>query len=126
MDKIMIVDDDNTMVSLLEILFQMDGFDVVAFNDRDAIVDEIASNNPDIVLMDVFISNVDGLDLLEEVRSRNDIKDVRIIMTSGMDLEDKCMRAGADAFILKPYPPEELMELIGKLLPHREGSQFVD
>ncbi|MBN1264110.1 MAG: response regulator [Anaerolineales bacterium] len=122
----MIVDDDNTMVSLLQLLFEMDGYDVVTFSNRDSIVEDIRKNNPDLVLMDVFISNVDGLEILKQVRACEDLNDIRIIMTSGMEVGDKCHSAGADAFILKPYPPEELMSLIIELLPGRKSSTFVD
>jgi two-component system, OmpR family, alkaline phosphatase synthesis response regulator PhoP len=126
MDKIMIVDDDNTMVSLLELLFEMDGFEVVSFTNRDSIVEDIRVSNPSLVLMDVFISNIDGLELLKQVRASEDLKDKKIIMTSGMDLTDRCMLAGADAFLLKPYPPEELMAMVNRLLPETPKSQFVD
>jgi len=126
MEKLMIVDDDNTMVSLLQLLFEMDGYDVVTFTHRDSIVEDIRSNTPDLVLMDVFISNVDGLEVLKQVRACEDLDDIKVIMTSGMDMGDKCLKAGADAFILKPYPPEELMTLIVNLLPGREGSTFID
>jgi DNA-binding response OmpR family regulator len=126
MEKIMIVDDDNTMVSLLELLFEMDGFEVVSFSNRDSIVEDIRLNNPSLVLMDVFISNIDGLELLKQVRASEDLKDMKIIMSSGMDLTDRCMLAGADAFLLKPYPPEELMTMVNRLLPEIPKSQFVD
>lgn len=126
MERLMIVDDDNTMVSLLQLLFEMDGYDVVTFSNRDSIVEDIRKNNPDLVLMDVFISNVDGLEILKQVRACEDLNDIRIIMTSGMEVGDKCHSAGADAFILKPYPPEELMSLIIELLPGRKSSTFVD
>jgi len=126
MEKIMIVDDDSTMVSLLELLFEMDGFEVVSFSNRDSIVEDIRLNNPSLVLMDVFISNIDGLELLKQVRASEDLKDKKIIMTSGMDLTDRCMLAGADAFLLKPYPPEELMAMVNRLLPETPKSQFVD
>jgi CheY-like chemotaxis protein len=126
MEKIMIVDDDNTMVSLLELLFEMDGYEVVTFSNRDAIIDDIRINNPDLVLMDVFISNIDGLEVLEQVKACDDLQQIKIVMTSGMEVGDKCVRAGADAFILKPYPPEELMSLITELLPGRTTSTFVE
>jgi len=126
MEKIMIVDDDNTMVSLLELLFEMDGYEVVTFSNRDAIIDDIRFHNPDLVLMDVFISNIDGLEVLEQVKACDDLKEIRIVMTSGMEVGDKCVKAGADAFILKPYPPEELMSLITELLPGRATSTFVE
>jgi CheY-like chemotaxis protein len=47
--------------------------------------------------------------------------DLRIIMTSGMDLAEQCEQAGADAFLLKPYTPEQLMGAIKHYLRRGEG-----
>jgi DNA-binding response OmpR family regulator len=112
----MIIDDDQNTVSLLKILFEMDGFEVVSFTDRKNILDDIRAAEPDLVLMDVFIFNQDGTELLKEMRSSTDLANVRVVMSSGMDLTEKCIAAGADAFLLKPYTPEMLMNVIKNTL----------
>jgi DNA-binding response OmpR family regulator len=116
MSKLMIIDDDQNTVSLLKILFEMDGFEVASFTDRKNILDDIRATSPDLVLMDVFIFNQDGTELLKEMRSSTDLTDVRVVMSSGMDLTEKCIAAGADAFLLKPYTPEMLMNVIKNTL----------
>ncbi len=116
MSKLMIIDDDQNTVSLLKILFEMDGFEVASFTDRKNILDDIRAAAPDLVLMDVFIFNQDGTELLKEMRSSTDLTDIRVVMSSGMDLTEKCIAAGADAFLLKPYTPEMLMNVIKNTL----------
>lgn len=113
MPKVMIVDDDRTTVNLLETLLQMDGFDVVTEARKDLILPGIRSEAPDIVLMDVFLAQSDeGMGVLADLRSAPDLADVRVVMTSGMDLEEQCLAAGANAFLLKPYTPEQLTKAI--------------
>jgi CheY-like chemotaxis protein len=113
MAKVMIVDDDRTTVSLLETLLQMDGFEVVTEARRDLILPGIRSAAPDVVLMDVFLAQSDdGMGVLADLRSAPDLADVRVVMTSGMDLEEQCLAAGANAFLLKPYTPDQLSKVI--------------
>ena len=108
----MVVDDDRTMVSLLKTLFELQGFQVLTALHRDAVLNGLRKERPDVVLMDVFLSGLDGLELLREVRAAQDLAGMRVVMTSGMDLADACLEAGADAFLLKPYTPDQLLELI--------------
>lgn len=113
MAKVMIVDDDRTTVSLLETLLEMDGFEVVTEARKDLILPGIRSAAPDLVLMDVFLAQADdGMGVLADLRSTPDLADVRVVMTSGMDLEEQCLAAGANAFLLKPYSPDQLTKVI--------------
>ncbi len=121
MTKVMIVDDDRTMVSLLRTLFELQGYQVLTALDRDTLLASLRSERPAVVLMDVFLSGLDGLDLLRQVRAAPDLTEMRVIMTSGMDLSESCLRAGANAFLLKPYSPDQLFELIERNLP-AEGA----
>jgi len=123
MSKILIVDDDRTMVSLLKILLEMDGFDVVNISMGGQMIEKVRAEKPDLVLMDVFLSDADGKEVLVELRNTTDLADLKVIMTSGMDLADQCMDSGADAFLLKPYTPEQLMKTIQQNLPGNGGIE---
>ena len=117
MYKVLIVDDDRTMASLLKILLEMDGFEVSNISMGNQLIEKVRLEQPDLILMDVFLSDADGKEILEEMRITDDLADMRVIMTSGMDLSDQCMDAGANAFLLKPYTPEQLMKTIQQNLP---------
>jgi len=110
--KVFIIDDDMTMVYLLRTLLEMDGYEVAEVQDWDAIIETVQAESPDLVLMDYFLTDLDGLELLTQLRTDPMLAEIRIIMSSGMDVSDQCMAAGADAFLLKPYTPEQLAEVI--------------
>jgi len=122
MSKVLIVDDDRTMISLLKILLEMDGYEVANISVGGQFINKVRNEKPDLVLMDVFLADSDGTEILKQLRKTTDIANVRVIMTSGMDLTDQCMDAGADAFLLKPYTPEQLMKVIQENLPQKGES----
>lgn len=123
MPKVMIIDDDRTMVTLLQTLLQLDGFEVLATFPRDDVLSEIGNNRPDLVLMDVFLTGADGIELLKKLRASPDLCSVPVVMASGMDLSDRCAEAGANGFLLKPYTPEQLISLIRETLNAAAGSR---
>ena len=100
------------MVALLQTLLKMEGFEVLTA-DIDADVPAIISRDqPDIVFMDVHLGQQSGLDVVESIRKVADLADVRIVMTSGLDMRDECLRRGANAFILKPFMPDDLINVL--------------
>ena len=114
MPKIMLIEDDRTMLSLLTILLQMENFDVCSPSDDrpEDILAAIRQEKPDVVLLDVNLRLGNGIDLLGKMRSEEELKYTRVIMSSGMDLNQECLQAGADGFLMKPYMPDELIRLI--------------
>ena len=112
MPKVFIIDDDVTMVYLLRTLLELDGYEVAEVQDWATIIETIQAESPDLVLMDYFLPDLAGLELLTQLRADPMLAKTRSVMSSGMDVSDQCMAAGADAFLLKPYTPEQLVEVI--------------
>ncbi len=114
MQKVMLIEDDQTMVSLLTTLLNLEGYLVKApINyDLDGYLSAILQERPQIALVDVNLRTGSGLDLLREIRQKPEINETRILMASGFDLQDECIKAGADGYIQKPFMPEELIRLI--------------
>jgi CheY-like chemotaxis protein len=112
----MLVDDDRTITSLLQTLLELDGYTVTTVPRGDLVIPKALEFQPDVIVMDVHIGDADGLDVLRSLRQHADLQSLPVIMSSGMDLEDQCKAAGATAFILKPYPPDQLSEAIQKVL----------
>jgi len=108
--KVMLAEDDQTMVSLLKTLLHMDGFEVIALDADDDVPAAVARVNPDVLLMDVHLSNQNGVEILDVIRASKDIRDVHVIMISGLNLKDECLKHGADDFLLKPFMPDELVK----------------
>ena len=117
MAKIMLVDDDVTIISLLKTWLVIDGYEVVTFQGEEDILQVVRREKPDLILLDVNLKNfgVDdftGFDLLKRVRVDNEMKKIGVIMSSGMNYRQESEEAGANGFVLKPYMPDDLLELI--------------
>ena len=113
MTKVLLADDDYTMVSLLRTLLTMEGYQVATLLDKPGdIMENIRAANTDILLLDVYLGDRNGLDLVHEIRSMPDLKNIRIVMVSGVDKTEECLAAGADKFLLKPYMPNELFDTL--------------
>jgi len=111
--KIFLIEDDLMMVSLLKTLLELEGFQVnnPPLN-RSNIIGSLLADDPDLILMDVLLGRSNGLDILKKIKNIKQLKNIRILMTSGTNLENECMEAGADDFIMKPYMPDELITKI--------------
>ncbi len=115
MKKVMLVEDDETMLSLLGTLLEMEGFNVVKLDRFNNVVEEVRAVMPDVLLMDVHLQKVDGLALLEQMRKDQAFSKMRIMMSSGIDVSTSSMAKGANEFLLKPYMPDELIEKVKRL-----------
>jgi two-component system response regulator CpxR len=124
MPKIMLIEDDRTMLSLLTILLQMEGFEVCSPTDDrpEDILAAIRMERPDVTLLDVNLRLGNGIDLLSQMRSDVELKAARVIMTSGLNVKHECAQAGADNFLLKPYMPDELIKLVKETLGIKQSG----
>ena len=112
MAKVLLAEDDITMVSLLKTLLKMEGFDVLTLESDADVPAVVQQEKPDVLLMDVHLGQQSGLQILEAIRGDNDLSDVRIVMTSGLNVRDECLGHGANAFLLKPFMPDDLIRLL--------------
>ncbi len=119
MTKVMLIEDDDIMLSLLINLLEFEGFDVSQLGsntDIDQVIQSIRAEAPDLMLVDVHLGSFSGFDLLRSVRMDEALKSTRVLMTSGMELSHECYEAGADGFILKPYMPDDLVSKIRNIV----------
>jgi len=118
MRKVMLIEDDRTMLSLLTTLLQLEGFEVVTLvNDQpNSILETIRQHHPDVALLDVNLRQCNGLELIHSLRTDDALKNQRVIMSSGLNLKDECLKAGANSFLLKPYMPDDLIDLIKQII----------
>jgi DNA-binding response OmpR family regulator len=114
MSKVLIAEDDYTMVSLLKTLLTMEGFDVVVLNVHEDVPSTVVQEQPDFLLMDVHLGGQNGMDIVENIRSDPANTGVNIVMTSGLNMQDECLQRGADHFLMKPFMPDDLLGLLKK------------
>ena len=120
--KILVVDDEERMVRFIRMNLEHDGFIVSeAFNGKQAI-SKMRDVNPDIILLDVMMPDVDGFDVLETIR---EVTNVPVIMLTAKGEEDDRVRGlelGADDYVTKPFSPRELVSRIKAVLRRTEGA----
>ncbi|MDX9863803.1 MAG: response regulator [Anaerolineaceae bacterium] len=116
--KIILCDDDPTMRSLLETLLGMEGYHALSFIEStdEKFIDYLIAEQPQAVLLDVHLTYSNGIDLLVKIKQKEQLKDMAVLLTSGMDLRKECMEKGADGFLLKPYMPDDLISWLHKIL----------
>ena len=112
MAKILLAEDDQTMVSLLKTLLKMEGFDVLALDVDSDVAAAVQREKPHALFMDVHLGGQSGMKILEAIRKNKDTADIRVIMTSGLNMKDECIRGGANAFLLKPFMPDDLIHIL--------------
>mgnify|MGYP000061755530 CR=1 FL=1 len=122
MSNIIVVDDDPTFSGLLRTVLEFEGYQVLLVPTPGDVVPRVRETKPVLVLMDVHAEQGDTLGVLRDLRKDENLKDVLVVMTSGMDRSAECLEAGADEFLLKPFRPDELTTLIGDLIGKRDAG----
>lgn len=112
MAKILLAEDDPTMISLLKTLLKMEGFDVLALDVHSDVPAAVQREKPQALFMDVHLGEQSGVKILETIRENKDLADVRVIMTSGLNMKEECLSHGANAFLMKPFMPDDLLNLL--------------
>jgi DNA-binding response OmpR family regulator len=117
--KVLLIDDDLRILSLQKTYLELEGFTVNHYDGTDpkSLEKILRENPPDVILLDVHLRNLDGFSLLRKLRQSAEYNSIPVVMTSGMDMSYKCKQEGANAFLMKPYMPKELVLLINELVP---------
>jgi DNA-binding response OmpR family regulator len=112
MKKVWIVDDDEEMARAIGLMLKMLGCEVTMFHHaRSAAQTLLTGMGPGLLILDINMPEVSGLDLLEFLRRRSEWKDLPIIMLSSEaadSMVDKALQMGADTYLTKPVTIEEL------------------
>ncbi len=119
METIVVVDDDRVFRELLTTVLRLEGYRAVVKTRPDEVIPTVREEKPALVLMDFHIHNHDTLGALQALKQDEALSDIPVVMTSGMDHAQECRDAGADAFVLKPFRPSEMMDRINDLIQAR-------
>ncbi|HWQ83740.1 MAG TPA: response regulator [Anaerolineales bacterium] len=110
-EKILIVDDDIDTLRLVGLMLQRQGYEISAASNGIQALAMVQAEHPDLILLDLMMPDIDGVEVTRRLRSADDTKDVPIIMfTAKTQVEDKIegFEAGADDYLTKPTQPREL------------------
>ncbi len=117
--RILVVDDDPTVAEVVARYLMRDGYDVDCVADGYAALRVAAESDPDLVVLDLMLPGIDGLEVCRRIRARPDLASLPVIMlTAKGDDVDKIvgLELGADDYLAKPFNPRELLARVRAIL----------
>ena len=126
--KVLVADDDKLLVELISANLEAAGFEVVKAYDGEEAIRKALSERPDLVVLDVLMPGKDGWEVLEELKSRPETRQTPVVLLTilaGREHVAKGWGKGADFYLTKPFDPEDLVEVVGRLLKVRRAREEV-
>lgn len=121
--KILVVDDEKRMVRFIQLNLEQDGFQVItAYNGNEAL-EQVRTQLPDLVLLDIMMPDIDGFEVLKKIREVNDVPVIMLTAKGEEDDRVKGLELGADDYITKPFSPRELVSRIKAVLRRTKTFQ---
>lgn len=117
--RILIADDEPNIVVSLEFLMKREGFDVQVAVDGEAALQAIATQLPDLILLDIMLPKMDGFEVCQQIRANPQWQSLKVVMLTakGRDTEvSKGLALGADAYMTKPFSTRDLVAQVRQLL----------
>lgn len=124
--KILVVDDEPDAVELIEFNLKAAGFDVVSAEDGQTALDKARSTQPNLILLDIMLPQVDGLEVCKRLRQDVNTASIPIIMLTAKTGEiDRVLglELGADDYVTKPFSTRELVLRVKNLIKRREPAE---
>jgi len=121
--KILIVDDEPNIVRTLKDRLEMNEYDVITGSNGQEGLERAIKDQPDIILLDVIMPLMDGLEMLEALRRRPECSNMAVIMLTARSQTQDIARAkscGIEDYIVKPFDLSELLEKIENIAEHRK------
>lgn len=122
--RILVVDDDEALAEMIGIVLRNDGFDPVFCADGAQALEIFRSSKPDLVLLDLMLPGMDGIEVCRQIRAESDLPIV--MLTAKSDTADvvRGLESGADDYVPKPFKPAELVARVrARMRPVDSKSQ---
>ncbi len=121
---VLVVDDDPVIVNLLQVNFEIEGYDVLAATGGEAGLAQARLGHPDVIVLDVMMPGIDGLEVARRLREEQDTASIPIILLSAK-AQNADIQAGlavADEYITKPFEPLELLERVATVISRNRAG----
>ncbi len=124
--RILVVDDEQKIRSLVASYLTSDGFDVVEASNGEEAIAAVSRRKPDLVVMDIRMPGMDGLEALTKIRAISDVW--VILLTARAEETDRIigLSVGADDYVTKPFSPRELVARVKAVLRRNRGGSTSD
>jgi DNA-binding response OmpR family regulator len=121
MKKILLIDDDPDVITVLQVLLKKKGYEVATASREEEAYNQVKLFEPDLIVLDVLLSGVDGRTICKKLKNTSASRHIPIIMFSAHPGAQKNMEEfGADDFISKPFESNKLLERIEAQLPEQK------
>ena len=125
MNKILIVEDDEALATLYRAELELKSYEVSVVSNGSLVLAEVGKLMPDLVLLDIMLPGKNGLEILQEIRADEKLKDVKVIMLTNFGSEENVSTAlefGAVDYIMKyKIVPSELTDRVAVVLGHEDN-----
>lgn len=117
--RILLVEDEPNMMELLKYRLEEKGYTIITASDGYAALNQVRTAKPDLVILDLMLPKIDGYTICRLLKFNDELRTIPVIILSARATEEDIRRGlslGADAYVTKPYEPEELLKKIAELL----------
>ncbi|MFL5835260.1 MAG: response regulator [Solirubrobacteraceae bacterium] len=121
--RVLVVEDDAEIAQALQRSLRMEGYEVRIAGDGESALAEADGFNPDLVVLDLGLPTVDGMDVARHLRERGDVPILILTARDAVDARVEGLDAGADDYLVKPFAIGELLARIRVALRHRGSTQ---
>ncbi|HIE50981.1 MAG TPA: response regulator [Armatimonadetes bacterium] len=123
--KVLVADDERTLLQLVAFNLRMEGYEVITAEDGKEALTKIREEHPDVVVLDVMMPHLDGFDVLRELRADPETQDLPVIMLTALSQDEHVLKGweyGVDCYLTKPFNPIELLSMVKRLTTLEEDS----
>ena len=120
--KILVIDDDTGVTDLLSLLLKSQGFEVAATNNSNDGLNFIRENQPDLVVLDLMMPEMDGWEVCKSVRAFSKVPIIILSALNDPSMIASVLDAGADDYLTKPTPSRVLVAHINRLIKRNETN----
>ena len=125
--RVLVVEDDEEIAQVLQRSLRLEGYEVRVAGDGEAALDQSAAFNPDLVILDLGLPKLDGMEVARRLRSVDDVPILMLTARDALEARVEGLDAGADDYLVKPFERQELLARLRALLRRRppRGSASV-
>jgi two-component system response regulator MprA len=117
--RVLVVEDDEEIAQVLQRSLRLEGYEVRIAGDGEAALDQSVAFNPDLVILDLGLPKLDGLEVARRLRSTDDVPILMLTARDALEARVEGLDSGADDYLVKPFERQELLARLRALLRRR-------
>ncbi|MDX6724698.1 MAG: two-component system, OmpR family, response regulator MprA, partial [Solirubrobacteraceae bacterium] len=117
--RVLVVEDDDEIAQTLQRSLRLDGYEVRIAGDGEEALDQAAAYNPDLVILDLGLPKLDGIEVARRLRAADDVPILMLTARDAIDARVEGLDSGADDYLVKPFERQELLARLRALLRRR-------